>query len=140
MLICTGIVFHQDPTNYNVKTIPVLDAHVGQDPDQSINAWQHMGRRPISSIVNKWLFILIPDSKIKTCRMLLVTSRNLKSGWSVRHIPSWVRRERITRENLSGILIGYWYTIWLNLAIIKPNNELSVIHSNTYKTLHVEDI
>lgn len=43
-----------------------------------------------------------------------LTSRNLKSGWSVKQMPSWVNKDRITRENLSGIRMGYWYTSWLN--------------------------
>lgn len=45
---------------------------------------------------------------------LSCTSRNLKSGLRVKHIPSWVNKERITSENLSGIRMGYWYTNWLN--------------------------
>jgi len=34
------------------------------------------------------------------------TSRNLKSGFSVKQMPSWVNKDRITSENLSGIRMG----------------------------------
>ena len=45
------------------------------------------------------------------------TSRNLNWGSSAMQMPSWIRRDRMTRAYRCGIRMGYWYTSLLNCVV-----------------------